>query len=114
MPDGAGRDERGLKRGRKFVQVVEGGREPISDLLRLIYLDNRHQHMTILSFEEISERQFGNWTMGIVDVASINAAVLLKYSETAVLDPFNCSSGATMSLLTELIATGSIANRGTT
>lgn len=96
-----------------FVQVVEGGREQISLLLRSIYLDNRHQHMTILSFEEITERRFGNWTMGRVNVDSINAATLLKYSETAAIDPFSCSSQAMMSLLTELIATGSIVNRGT-
>ena len=97
-----------------FVQVVEGGREPISDLLRSIYRDDRHQQMTILSFEEIAERRFGNWTMGRVNVESINAAVLLKYSEKVALDPFNCSSQAMMSLLMELIATGSIVNRGTT
>ncbi len=96
-----------------FVQVVEGGREPISSLLRSIYLDDRHQQMTILSFEEITERRFGNWTMGRVNVESINAAVLLKYSENTTLDPFTCSTHAMMSLLTELIATGSIVNRGT-
>jgi hypothetical protein len=97
-----------------FVQVVEGGREPVSDLLRSIYRDDRHQQMTILLFEEIAERRFGNWTMGRVNVENINAAVLLKYSEKVALDPFNCSSQAMMSLLMELIETGSIVNRGTT
>jgi hypothetical protein len=97
-----------------FIQVVEGGRQPISDLLRLIYRDDRHQQLTILSFEEIAERRFGNWTMGRVNVESINPAVLLKYSEKIELDPFDCSSHAMMSLLMELIASGSIINRGTT
>lgn len=97
-----------------YVQVVEGGREPVSDLLRSIYRDDRHQHMTILSFEEIAERRFGNWTMGRVNVESINVAVLLKYCESTELDPFTCSSSAMMSLLMELIATGSIENRGAT
>lgn len=97
-----------------FVQVVEGGREPISVLLRSIYRDERHRQVTILSFEEIAERRFGNWTMGSLNVESINAAVLLKYSEKAALDPFACSSQAMMALLMELIATGSIVNRGTT
>jgi hypothetical protein len=97
-----------------FVQVVEGGREPISDLLRSIYRDGRHQQMTILMFEEIAERRFGNWTMGRVNVESINAAVLLKYCEKTALDPFTCSSHAMMSLLMDLSATGSIVNRGAT
>ena len=95
-----------------FVQVVEGGRDQISALLRTIYSDERHKDMTILSFEEITERRFGNWTMGRVNVDSVNVAVLLKYSEKAAIDPFTCSSRAMMSLLLELIATGSIVNRG--
>ena len=94
--------------------MVEDGREPLSDLLRSIYRDDRHQQMTIMSFEEIAERRFGNWTMGRVNMESINAAVLLKYSENTTLDPFTCSSHAMMSLLMDLSATGSIVNRGTT
>ena len=95
-----------------FVQVVEGGREPVSELLEAIYRDDRHGQVTILMFEEIAERRFGNWTMGRVNVESINPAVLLKYSEKAALDPFACSGQAMMSILLELISTGSIVNRG--
>ena len=95
-----------------FVQVVEGGREPVSELLRAIFRDDRHSQVMILSFEEIAERRFGNWTMGRVNVESVNPGVLLKYSEKAVLDPFACSGHAMMAMLIELIATGAIVNRG--
>ena len=95
-----------------FVQVVEGGREPISELLKAIYRDDRHAHVTILMFEEIAERRFGNWTMGHVNVDSINPSVLLKYSEKPRLDPFSCSGQALMSILLDFMATGTIVNRG--
>ncbi len=55
---------------------------------------------------------FGNWTMGKVNLDSVNGAALLKYSETAELDPFGCSARTTLALLIELESTGAIANRG--
>ena len=73
--------------------------------------DNRHAHVCILSYEEIRERRFGGWTMGQVNIAKVNASLLLKYSETPAVDPFGCSGRATMALLDELVATASIVNR---
>lgn len=91
-----------------FIQVLEGGRDEVCDLYNAIVKDDRHTHVRILIFEEISERMFGNWKMGQVDLERINRSLLLKYSEKPRLDPFSCSGTATMSLLKELVATGSI------
>ena len=68
--------------------------------------------MRILYFEEIAERRFGGWTMGQVNLSKINPALLLKYSERPELDPFSCSGSASLALLDELIATGSVVGRG--
>lgn len=95
-----------------FVQVLEGGREPVSGLLGTIFTDNRHKELQLLLFEEIAERHFGNWSMGKVNIDSVNGAALLKYSEAASLNPFVTSGRATLALLIELASTGSIANRG--
>lgn len=95
-----------------FLQVLEGGREAVSALLGTIYTDNRHIGLQVLLFEEISERHFGNWTMGKVNIDSVNSAVLLKYSEKAELDPFRSEGRSTLALLIDLASTGSIANRG--
>jgi hypothetical protein len=73
--------------------------------------DERHRDTRLLSYEEIAERQFGSWAMGQVEIESVNRALLLKYAPRPALDPFTISSRATMSLLTELVATGAIANR---
>lgn len=94
-----------------FVQALEGGRDEVCDLYNAIVGDNRHSHVRLLAYEEISERRFGNWTMGQVDAKTVNPSLLLKYSKTATLDPFAITGQATMALLMELVATGSITRR---
>lgn len=95
----------------QFIQVLEGGRDQVCELYNTIVRDQRHREVRILHFEEISERRFGSWTMGQVNLAKINPALLLKYSEKPVLDPLSCSGLASMALLEELIATGSVVGR---
>ncbi len=95
-----------------FVQVLEGGRDEVCELFNAIVRDDRHRNVRMLTYEEISERRFGSWTMGQVNIATVNPSLLLKYSEKAVLNPFSCSGHATMALLDELVATAAIVSRG--
>jgi hypothetical protein len=94
-----------------FIQVLEGGRDEVCELYNTIVRDGRHQHVRILSFEEIRERRFGSWTMGQVNLAKVNPALLLKYGERAELNPFEGSAHATLALLDELIATALVVGR---
>jgi hypothetical protein len=94
-----------------FIQVLEGGRDEVCELYNSIVRDGRNQHVRILSFEEISERRFGGWTMGQVDASRVNTTILLKYSERAELDPYNVSGKVSLALLEELMATASIIGR---
>ena len=94
--------------GGVFMQAIEGGRQAVSDLYGTISRDARHKDVVLLHYEEIVERRFGSWTMGLVDVDRINACVLLKYSDRAVLDPYAVSGKVSMALLEELMATASI------
>jgi hypothetical protein len=94
-----------------FIQVLEGGRDEVCELYNTIVRDGRHQQVRILSFEEIRERRFGSWTMGQVNLAKVNASVLLKYGERAELNPFAGSASATLALLDELIATALVVGR---
>ena len=64
--------------------------------------------MVLLHYEEITERRFAGWTMGVVDTRRINPAILLKYSERAALDPYALPGQASLALLEELVATASI------
>lgn len=95
-----------------FIQVLEGGRDEVCETYNKIVRDNRHREVRILTYDEISERRFGGWTMGQVNIAKVNPSLLLKYSEKPSLNPFSCSGLASMSLLEELIAAALVVNRG--
>lgn len=97
--------------GEVFMQVLEGGRTAVNDLYAQIVRDPRHQQVTLLHYEEISERRFSGWTMGQVNLGRLNPSVVLKYSERPELDPFATSGAASMALLLELMATASIVGR---
>ena len=94
-----------------FVQVLEGGRDEVCDLYNAIVRDERHGQVRLLAYEEIAERCFGNWSMGQVDAKTMNPSLLLKYSKTASPDPFAVTGQATMALLMDLVATGTITGR---
>jgi hypothetical protein len=97
--------------GGIFLQAIEGGRNAVNDLYALILRDKRHKDVILLHYEEITERRFAGWTMGLVNVARINTRILLKYSERAELDPYGVSGKVSLALLEELMATASIVGR---
>lgn len=97
--------------GDVFLQLLEGGRTPVNDLYNRIVRDARHQQVMLLHYREVPERSFGSWTMGHVRLDRVNPSLLLRYSERPVLDPFSISGEASMSLLTELLATAQIIGR---
>lgn len=95
-----------------FLQVIEGGRDEVNQLFFAIARDDRHHDVRLLAFDEVSQRRYSNWTMGQVDLDNVNADLILKYSEKPELNPFACSGHATLALLDELVATGSIRRHG--
>jgi hypothetical protein len=94
--------------GEIFLQVLEGGRSQVSALYNRIVQDPRHRDVVLLSYEEIDERSFAGWAMGQVNMARLNPALLLKYSEAAVLDPYAVSGKVSMALFNELVATAAV------
>jgi len=47
----------------QFLQILEGPRQIILDLVNLIQNDNRHKDFIIMKMCMIKERMFENWTM---------------------------------------------------
>ena len=97
--------------GGIFLQAIEGGRSPVSELYGHIQQDKRHKDVILLHYEEITERRFGGWTMGQVNMSKINSSILLKYAEKPELDPYSVSGQVSLALLEELMATASIIGR---
>jgi hypothetical protein len=98
--------------GELFIQVLEGGRAAVNRLYNKIIVDDRHTEVTLLSYEEIEERRFAGWAMGQVNLSRLNPALMLKYSETATLDPYAVSGKAAVALFDELVATAAVVCQG--
>ncbi len=97
---------------RVFMQVLEGGRSAVNQLYNRIAVDPRHTDVELLSYDEISERRFAGWSMGQVNMARLNPALLLKYSECAKLDPYAVSGKVSVALFDELVATAAVMGQG--
>ena len=97
--------------GGIYLQALEGGRKQVNELYNIIIKDPRHKDVALLHYEEITERHFGGWTMGQVRLDKLNPSIVLKYSETAELDPYSVSGEVSFALLQELMATASIIGR---
>jgi hypothetical protein len=91
-----------------FMQALEGGRNAVNKLYNRIASDARHTDVVLLHYEEIGERRFAGWSMGQVNMARLNPALLLKYSECARLDPYAVSGQVSVALFDELVATASV------
>jgi hypothetical protein len=97
--------------GDIFLQALEGGRDSVNALYNRIVCDRRHRRVTLLAYEEILERRFAGWTMGLVNLSKVNSSTLLKYSERALIDPYAVSGRISAALTDELIVTASIVGR---
>jgi hypothetical protein len=97
--------------GDIFLQAIEGGRMAVSELYGHIQKDPRHKDVALLHYEEITERRFGGWTMGQVNISKVNQSILLKYAERPELDPYAVSGRVSLALLEDLMATAAICGR---
>jgi hypothetical protein len=91
-----------------YLQVLEGGRADVSSLYNRIACDRQHTDVTLLSYDEITERLFAGWSMGQVSVNRLNPALVLKYSDRATLDPYAMRGVVALGLLKELVETASV------
>ena len=53
-------------RGR-FMQVLEGDRDDVLDLLATIRRDARHEGVVVAHVHDLDARRFADWTMGFVN-----------------------------------------------
>lgn len=97
--------------GDVFLQVIEGGRQPVNQMFRQIAADPRHTEVILLDYEQITERRFAPWTMGQVNLSKVNPSVLLKYCEKPMPDPHSLCGRAALALMAELSDTAAFVGR---
>lgn len=89
--------------GNNFIQVLEGGREFISDLYLKIAEDKRHEDVRLVSFEDIDYRDFDAWAMGLAYDGNEgkNANKHLKYAVSTKLNPSQIKSTSLLEMMKE-------------
>lgn len=70
-----------LYHGGNVLQIIEGGEQPVLELFAKIERDPRHSGVVQIYQESITDRDFAEWTMGLVDLDSNEARQLEGYSE---------------------------------
>lgn len=89
--------------GAVFLQCLEGDRAMVNRTYHRIVPDDRHREPQILSFEEITQRDFSDWSMGYLAYNQQNRHRFLRYSPNATFDPYQCSATSLGAMLRELV-----------
>jgi len=87
-----------------WMQVLEGERSTVNALYSRIMADRNHRNVELLSMEEITTRRFGEWSMALVYLSKDDPLVKMSHPE---FDPYSASAKDAISILDELIKTGS-------
>ncbi len=57
-----------LYKNGHFMQVIEGHKGPVTQLMKKILRDIRHHNIDIMRREKIASRDFPDWTMGFQNI----------------------------------------------
>ncbi|MEM0949722.1 MAG: BLUF domain-containing protein [Pseudomonadota bacterium] len=87
----------------QYIQVLEGPRSVLSDLLSRIMRDPRHSELQITLFEELNYRKFKAWDMAILDGDSTEVSRIFRYY-TADVASLSQLSGVVMWEMIEQMA----------
>ena len=86
-----------------FLQQLEGDSNAVNTLYHRILGDTRHRDPAILDFSEIPCRKFAQWSMGSLSALESNRAVYLKYSRSAIFDPYTMNPTTLRAFFDEMV-----------
>ena len=87
-----------------WMQVLEGERHQVHVLYARIMASRHHNNVELLSMEEITQRQFGKWSMALVHLSKDDPMVQMAHPE---FDPYSATAKDAMALLDALVKTSS-------
>ena len=87
-----------------FLQVLEGSRRLVSQTYNRILLDKRHANAELIDFSEIEYRDFGVWSMKVVQLGNQVEVrdLVLKYSSSDTFSPISMTGKQSLKFLREL------------
>ena len=87
-----------------YMQVLEGERSAINALFSRIIADTRHNQVELLSFEEVGQRRYGQWSMALVQLSMDDPMVQMAHPE---FDPYSATSSDAMKIIDDLLKSSS-------
>ena len=85
-----------------FLQCLEGPRDAVNLLYNRIVGDTRHTDVTLLSYEDIEERLFKDWTMAYIRADRITRNILQTFGITGNFDPYTMTARQSLGLIKSL------------
>ena len=85
-----------------FLQVIEGARPVINNLLKKLIEDKRHYSLQIIECCEIEERRWNKWSMKYLTANDQNKEYVLKYSASNEFNPYLMSTSQITMFIDEL------------
>jgi len=85
-----------------FMQCLEGERESVNRLYLKIAQDPRHDKVSLIKYNEIDKRVFGDWSMGVVTQVDSHKDLIKQYNYCESFDPYNIQSSDCIAFLHEL------------
>lgn len=85
-----------------FLQCLEGSREAVNAAYQRILHDRRHHDPVILTYHDVSHRQFPLWSMGYLGEFCQHHDILIKYAGSTNFQPHEMSGERASSMLLEL------------
>jgi hypothetical protein len=88
--------------GGCFGQVLEGDRAALETTFERIQQDERHGDVSVLAFQPVEARIFGQWSMGFVGAQVDNAAAFAHVAAESGFDLSKADGDALIARLTAL------------
>ena len=85
-----------------FLQLIEGDRQHVNQLLCKLVADPRHTSFHMIGFKRIEQRSFPLWGMGFVAANALNKSVLLRHGASSSFNPYAMPEAGVRELLNEM------------
>ena len=86
-----------------FLQYFEGEPLPVNRLYQNLLKDERHSQLKIVSVNEIAQRRFPTWAMGLLPYESDISQLFLTHSKMAQFSPFSMTASNVNEFFNEVV-----------
>jgi hypothetical protein len=91
--------------GSYFLQVLEGGRAEVSSIYHRIAADPRHINIILISCQDVRERIFPSWSMGLHEgMGEETRKIFMRYFPSSTVNPEAISVDSLLDFLQDVSA----------